>query len=206
MLTSDRTSPKGTRLAWRLVRLALRVPVPLLVLLANPVLRWVQSRYRRSVKGHLPTYCGVRLWLRASRADVEVYANRLKLDLDLIHQYGPVYVRWLRQSFDAVLVSSWFIVMPSAILVDVKQRCLNIHPYSVWNSSPQDLAILLVGAATQGRLGEPFITAPAFARGTRRYLLEIIAFASRLRTSDKLVQKWKRRLEEFEQHLPEAAA
>ena len=180
------------------------VPPWLLIRLADLTGRIILFRHRDSFDKNSPTHRGIHLWLEGANA--ELYLDHLKPAIDLIDTYGPVYLRWIRTRFNAIVVSQLFMIMRTVTAVDVRRRFFAAHPYTVWRFSAEELALYLVGGATRGRLGRRFTRRGARVRADRCVLEEMIAFARRLPGSQELVTKWEHRLAEFNEHFPPAAA
>jgi len=180
------------------------VPGWLLGIIANLVGAVILFFRRDAFNENLPTYRGLHLWLEGVNADL--YLEHLKPALDLIDAYAPVYLRWLRSRFQAVVVSQIFMIMRTVTVVDVRRRRFAVHPYTVWKVSPEQLAVHLVRGATRGRLGIRFARKKAGVRADRRVLEEAVAFARKLPNGGTVVETWERHLATFNQRFPQAAA
>ena len=201
--SSDSADPRP--LWHRLALIARVVPAWVLQPISGAAQRILLFLCRRSLRRDHPVHQGMGLWTEGTNADL--YLQRLKSALDLLSAHAPVYLRWLRSSFQSLLITQLFMIMRRTTYPDYGARLVMIHPYTAWKVSSEQLALYLAADATRGRLGLRFRRGrAATTRGNRRALQEMVACARMLPSGERLVTRWEQYLAEFDRRFPEAAA
>jgi len=194
---SSSSKPSDPRNAWRWMRQVMRV-TPGWILSLSHLLAAVLVRLSHRVwRNDVPHYFG--LYLMTGGANADLYLMRVRGALELLSVYAPVHLRWLRSTFQVIMVDQVLRIMKDGLRPDYLARMLGLNPYTVWQSSTEQLALYLIGQATRGRLGRRFRrTRVGRTRGSRRVLREMIASAKVLPGGAVLVAEWESRLREFE--------
>jgi hypothetical protein len=160
---------------------------------------------RKTWQSDLPVYAGLRLWIQGTNADL--YDVRIKEALHLLERYAPVHLRWLRRSFQVIMVDQLLRIMKRSLRADYWLRILALNPWTVWHTSADRLALFLVAQATKGRLRRPLrSTDPRRNQDSPRIYLETIECARRFPNSAELVAEWEDRFRLFMEEEKGAAA
>ena len=111
----------------------------------------VMSSARRAIERKAIEYQGIRLHIRGLNGDL--YREHIQTALDLLADYAPVYLRWLRRSFRLLVVNQAFKKSRSVTDEQFGSQMLAVHPYTVWHDSSEQLAVYIASSATWGRVG-----------------------------------------------------
>jgi len=202
---SSNAKPSDPRTAWRWMYRIARVAPSWIMALGGSLARlgfrlsWPFARRRQ------PQHLGLYLWTGSTNADL--YETRLIAALDLVNQTAPVYLRWLRGTFQVLWVDQLIRIMSDGLRPDYWLRMLALNPYIVWHASTEQLALYVVAEAASGRLKRGFRrTRRLRIRGAFRGLTEMVACARLPPGGAALAAEWEQRLREYERQWAWAAA
>jgi hypothetical protein len=193
------------RKVWRLVYRIARITPPWLLSFLQRIARLGWRLTWRENRKTLPQHWGLYLW--TGDINAALYEQRLIAALDLLAERAPVYLRWLRISFDVLCADQWLRIMRAPIRPDYPIRALSLNPYMVWKSSREQLALYLVLEATRGRAGRRFRrTRAGRRRASRRGLEEMVVCARHLPGSQALIEECEKLLRAYDERSAKAAA
>ncbi len=196
------SGPSDPRNFWRWWLPISRIPVvmPLVRLLGSVFLRLTAFAWR----SHVPEHLG--MFVLVGEINADLYEARVIAALDVLHAHAPVYLRWLRRSFQILFVDQTLRIMRAPNRPDYWMRVLGVNPYSAWKASPEQLALDLVVEATRARMGRRSRrTRAARIRALRHGFQEMVACARQL-PGQGLVEESEENLRAFEARVAKAAA
>src|SRR5882762_4880675 len=127
---SNSNNPDDPRPAWIWMGRFARVgPRWLVGFVARTVMRVTALRYRAAWARVAPQCLQFRLLIQGINA--ELYADRLRVALDVVAAQAPIYLRWLHRGIDWLVVNQLFMITRTVTAVEFSTRMLAIHPYTV---------------------------------------------------------------------------